>query len=114
MTILPFTPQEYSFTKTKHSMYCLIIYLDLVNLYGKCRCLYVYIYTNYIPTIHGVFGTTKCFLLDFSAIRQRMSRNLKGSMQSINFYKWRWGFEGVEFPSNPLNHGGVGKVRVTG
>lgn len=72
-------------------MYCLIIYLDLVNLYGKCRCFYTYIYT-----IHGVFGTTKCLLLDFSAIRQRMSRNLMGSMQSINFYKWRWGSEGVE------------------
>ena len=42
-------------------MYCLIIYLDLVNLYGKCRCLYTYIY---IYTIHGVFGTTKCLLRD--------------------------------------------------
>ena len=99
MTILPFTPEEYSFTKTKHSMYCLIIYLDLVNLYGKCRCLYTYIYIPYMECL----GQPNAY----SAIRQRMSRNLKGSMQSINFYKWRWGFEGVEFPSNPFNHGGL-------
>ena len=64
MTILPFTPEEYSFTKTKHSMYCLIIYLDLVNLYGKCRCLYIRIYIYHTWSFWDNQMLTAWFLRD--------------------------------------------------